>query len=257
MINLLRKKKYSNKTQNILILGATSSIARACAAEFAQSKTCLYLASRDTAELHRIATDLTLRYGIQTHYGKFEAGEFATHEAFWQQTLQTMKTIDGVLLAFGSLGDTQLKDHFEHDQQIITTNFTGAVSILNYCADYFTQQKQGFIIGLSSVAGDRGKKSNYIYGAAKAALNIYLQGLRGRLFPHGVKVLTIKLGFIDTAMTFGIPGLFWVAKPHKVAKKIVAALNNNSEVVYLPWFWRYLIWILKCIPEKIFKRLQL
>ena len=115
----------------------------------------------------------------------------------------------------------------------------------------------GFIIALSSVAGDRGRQSNYIYGSAKGGLSVFLQGLRNRLFHSGVRVITIKLGFVDTAMTFGLPNLFLVASPQEVGKKIVKAVNRGRNVVYIPWFWRLIMGIICSIPECVFKRLKL
>lgn len=243
--------------RNILILGATSSIARALAEKFAAHGDNLFLASRDAEELAKIGTDLIIRYQQKVYWKKFNAQEFSTHELFWQEVLQTMQTIDGVVLAFGTLGEATQIGYFPNDHQVITDNFTGAVSILSYGANYFTTQRKGFIIGLSSVAGDRGRQSNYLYGAAKSALTVYLQGLRNRLFPFGIRVITIKLGLVDTAMTFGRPNLFWVAKPSKVANKIMAVLNSSRDVVYLPWFWRYIMAFIKTIPETFFKRLKL
>jgi decaprenylphospho-beta-D-erythro-pentofuranosid-2-ulose 2-reductase len=140
---------------------------------------------------------------------------------------------------------------------VIASNFTGAVSILSYCANYFEPLQRGFIIGISSVAGDRGRQSNYVYGAAKGALSLYLQGLRNRLFAKGVRVITIKPGFVDTAMTFGLPGLFLVATPQSIGERIVAALGKSADIVYLPGFWRYIMLIIKHIPEPIFKRMKL
>lgn len=236
---------------NILILGATSSIARACAAEFAARGDHLFLASRDKDELARIATDLKIRFNCKVNYGEFDAENFASHQIFLHDVLKTMGTIDGVLMATGYLGQTN------ESQKVITRNFSGAISILDICANYFEQQNKGFIIGLSSVAGDRGRRSNYIYGAAKAALNVYLQGLRNRLASTNVKVITIKLGFVDTAMTFGLPKLFLVAKPTYVAQKILLALKYGYDVTYIPWFWWYIMSIIKMIPEGIFKRLKL
>ncbi len=142
-------------------------------------------------------------------------------------------------------------------EKIITSNFTGAVSILGICANYFEPLKRGFIIGISSVAGDRGRQSNYVYGAAKGALSIYLQGLRNRLFPSGVRVVTIKPGFVDTAMTFGLPGLFLVASPQHIGKQIVRTLSKSTDVVYLPGFWRFIMLIIKHVPEVIFKRMKM
>lgn len=235
---------------NILILGATSSIARACAAEFAASGNHLFLASRDSDELARIATDLKVRFNCKVNYGAFDTEDFAAHQNFWHQVLKTMGSVDGALMAAGYMG------HKNESQKIIARNFSGVVSILDIVADYFEQQKKGSIIALSSVAGDRGRRSNYVYGAAKSALNVYLQGLRNRLLPVNVKVTTIKLGFVDTAMTFGLPKLFLVAKPDYVAKKILLAHKHVYDITYIPWFWWGIMLIIKAIPEAIFKRLK-
>jgi short-subunit dehydrogenase len=161
------------------------------------------------------------------------------------------------VLAFGYLGDQQAARDFSAGAKVIASNFTGAVSILGYCANYLEQLHRGFIIGISSVAGDRGRQSNYVYGAAKGALSLYLQGLRNRLHPGGVRVITIKPGFVDTAMTYGLPGLFLVASPQNIGERIVAALGKSADVVYLPWFWRYIMLIIKHVPEAIFKRMKM
>lgn len=236
-------------TQRILILGATSAIARETAALFAMQGHHLYLASRDQDELARIATDLIIRYTIPVFYGLFDAENYSSHQNFWQKVQETLGEIDGVLLAFGYMG---------HDsQKMIASNFTGAVSILNQSLAYFKARKRGFIIGISSVAGDRGRQSNYCYGAAKAAFSTYLQGLRNYLYPFNVRVITIKLGFVDTAMTYGLPHLFLLASPQAVAKKIILAWIKSKDIVYIPWFWHYIMAIICLIPERIFKRLRL
>lgn len=241
----------------ILILGATSSIAKAIAAEFAMSGHDLVLASRDIAELTSIAQDLRVRFNSKVFIISFDVEEFSGHALFWQSVLSAVAIIEGVVVATGYLGNQQAARQFKAAQQIINCNFTGIVSILSLCADYFEQQNSGFLIGLSSVAGDRGRQSNYVYGAAKAGFSIYLQGLRNRLYAANVKVLTVKLGFVDTAMTYGLPGLFAVAQPSYVAKRIVKSLNSSASVIYLPWFWRYIMLIIKTIPENLFKRLSL
>ena len=141
--------------------------------------------------------------------------------------------------------------------RIVSRNLTGAVSVLTYCAEYLRVRGEGCIVGLSSVAGDRGRQSNYAYGAAKAGLSTYLQGLRNRLHPAGVRVTTVKPGFVDTAMTFGMDGLFLVASPEYVGERIARLMETRAKVVYLPWFWRYIMWIIRCIPEFLFKRLKL
>ena len=244
-------------SKSVLILGATSAIARATAAAFAARGAALYLASRDLDELQRIAADLRLRYGVEVHYGLFDAEATVSHAMFMQSVIETMHGISGVVLAFGYLGDQQAAHDFKIGAKIITSNFTGAASILSHCANYFEPMKCGFIIGISSVAGDRGRQSNYVYGAAKGALSLYLQGLRNRLYASGVRVITIKPGFVDTAMTYGLPGLFLVASPQEIGERIVATLNTSADVVYLPWFWRYIMLIIKHIPEPIFKRMKL
>jgi decaprenylphospho-beta-D-erythro-pentofuranosid-2-ulose 2-reductase len=243
--------------ENVLILGATSAIARATATAFAARGDSLYLASRDLDELQRIAADLHIRYGVEVYYGSFDAEASETHDAFFQSVLATMPGLSGVVLAFGYLGDQQAARSFKTGAKIIASNFTGAASILSLCADHFEAQQRGFIVGISSVAGDRGRQSNYVYGSAKGALSLYLQGLRNRLYSSGVRVITIKPGFVDTAMTFGLPGMFLVASPQSVGERIVRVLSKSADVVYLPWFWRYIMLIIRSIPEPVFKRLKL
>ena len=244
-------------SEAVLILGATSAIARATAAAFAARGAALYLASRDRDELERISADLRLRYNVEVRHGVFDAEATETHEAFFQNVIEEMQRLSGVVLAFGYLGDHQAARDFKVGARVIASNFTGAASILSHCANYFERLKSGFIIGISSVAGDRGRQSNYVYGAAKGALSLYLQGLRNRLFASGVRVITVKPGFVDTAMTYGLPGLVLVASPQSVGERIVRTLDKSADVVYLPWFWRYIMLIIQHIPEPIFKRLKL
>jgi len=139
----------------------------------------------------------------------------------------------------------------------LQTNFTTVVSLLTLLANLFERQGRGSIAVISSVAGDRGRQSNYVYGAAKGALTIYLQGLRNRLAKANVHVLTIKPGFVDTPMTRDFKkGLLWVG-PDVIARGIVKAIDKRKDVAYLPFFWRYIMFIIKIIPERIFKRLSL
>lgn len=242
----------------VLILGATSAIARGTAAALAQRGYRLYLAGRDVESLRRDAADLAIRYGVAVHFGAFDAAAHDSHVAFLQRVVDEMGELEGVVLAFGYLGSQQqAAADFHETLTIINRNFVDAVSILNLCTDHLEQRGRGFIAGIASVAGDRGRQSNYTYGAAKGAFALYLQGLRNRLFPAGVQVLTIKPGFVDTAMTFGMPGLFLVASPAYVGARIVAALERGRDVIYVPWFWRWIMLIIRSIPEAIFKRLKL
>lgn len=245
-------------TEPVLILGALSSIARASADAFAAKGHPLYLAGRDTEELARVASDIKVRYGVPCSYGRFDAEAFGEHLPFLQNVVNEMGGLYGVLLAFGELGDqTQATMDFSNAHTIIDRNYTGACSILTHCANYLGKMEKGFIIGISSVAGDRGRQSNYVYGSAKAGLTVFLQGLRNRLFHAGVRVITVKPGFVDTAMTFGKPGLAMVASPQYVGEKIVEALQKSRDDIYLPWFWRYIMLIVRNVPEFIFKRLKL
>lgn len=243
--------------KSVLILGATSAIARATAAAFAAKGYDLYLAGRNMDELNRIAVDLALRHGVNVASGRFIAEDLDSHGRFFTQALVEMGRMEGVVLAFGHLGDQYAARDFGVGAEVILVNFTAAASILSHCASYLELSKQGFIIGISSVAGDRGRQSNYTYGAAKGALSLYLQGLRNRLFASGVRVITVKPGFVDTAMTYGMPRLFLVASPQYIGERIVLALGKSADVIYLPWFWRYIMLIIKSIPEVVFKRLKL
>lgn len=242
----------------VLILGATSSMARAAAASFAKKGHPLYLAGRDTDDLERTATDLRIRYEIEVHTGAFDAEATDSHAEFLQHAVRESDGLDGVLLGFGYLGaQEEAIRNFDEAKRIIDCNFTGACSILTHCADYFEQQGHGFIAAIGSVAGDRGRQSNYVYGAAKGGLALFLQGLRNRLFHSDVSVTTIKPGFVDTAMTFGLPGLFLVATPEYVGDHIVRAVDAGRNTVYIPWFWTGIMGIIKSIPEFIFKKMKL
>jgi decaprenylphospho-beta-D-erythro-pentofuranosid-2-ulose 2-reductase len=238
--------------KSILILGATSSIAKACAEIFASSHYRLFLAGRDLFEIERLAKDLQIRFKLQVDYAYFDITAFNTHLCFFEKVLAKMGNVQGVVMAVGSLSKKC------SPTEIIATNFSGPVSILELCTNYLAEQKEGFIVGLSSVAGDRGRQSNYIYGASKSALTTYLQGLRAYLHPFGVHVLTVKLGLIDTKMTFGgnYP-LFLAANPTKTGLKIINALNKRKESVYIPKIWRIIMLTIRLIPEKIFKHLKI
>lgn len=242
----------------VLVLGPTSAIARATAGELADAGHDLYLAGRDLEEIARLAADLHIRHGVRVAHERFDAAAVADHAAFLDEVLAHCGRLDGVLLAFGELGDQQqAQNDRERALELIASNYTGAVSILTLCANHLEQQTRGFIIALSSVAGDRGRQSNYVYGSAKGGLSVFLQGLRNRLYPAGVRVITVKPGFVDTAMTFGMEGLFLVASPQDVARRIRRVLAGRGDVVYAPWFWRYIMLVIRAVPERMFKRLKL
>lgn len=248
---------HHSNNHAVLVLGGTSSIGRAIAAGLAKKGHPIYLASRDETDLKRFAADLEVRYRVDVKYGIFDAEDFRGHKLFLEQVVHDMDGLYGVVAAFGTLGDQSkaLRD-FTETQKIFNLNLIGACSILTHCANYLEKKKEGFIIGISSIAGERGKQSNYIYGASKAGFTVFLEGLRNRLYPSHVHVMTVKPGFIDTAMNFGKQGLFGVVSPQYLGEKVVKSLSRKSNEIYVPWFWRSIMWSMSCIPENIFKKLK-
>lgn len=242
---------------NMLILGANSEIALACAHLFAQKEGAnLYLASRNEKTLEKKARDIELRYQVRATPLVFDALDYASHAAFYQQLDPKP---DVVLLAFGTLPDQKAAERsFEQAKLALDSNFTGAMSILEIVAADFETRGRGCIIGLSSPAGLRGRKSNYLYGAAKAALFTYLSGLRHRLYPANARVLTVFPGFTRTKMTEGmdLPARL-TADPAEVAADIYAAYRKGKDVVYSKWIWRWIMCVIRSIPEFLFKKTNL
>jgi short-subunit dehydrogenase len=166
--------------------------------------------------------------------------------------------MDVVLIAHGTLPDQKACEaSFEHTRREFETNALSVMSLLTHVANYFEREKRGTIAVIASVAGDRGRQSNYVYGTAKGAVSLFMQGLRNRLAPAGVHVLTIKPGFVDTPMTSEFKkGLLW-AQPDRVARDIQRAIEKKKDIAYVPPFWRYIMWVIGAIPEFVFKRLRL
>ena len=243
--------------QKILILGATSPIARALALKFACDGAILYLASRDANEARRVADDIGVRAGVAALSGTFDASDFAAHDEFIRHAANELGGLDGVVVCFGTLGDEDAAQA-DPDAAIATLhqNFTGAVSLITLAARHLEQQRSGFIIVIGSVAGERGRARNYVYGSAKGALALFAQGLRGRLAKSNVHVMTVKLGTVDTRMTWGREGALLTIPPAKAADLIYAAYRKRAEVVYVPSFWRFIMGAIRLIPESRFKRVS-
>jgi short-subunit dehydrogenase len=240
-----------------MILGATSSIARAVADQLAREGHPLYLAGRDLPELWRVASDLQIRHGVEVNVGVFDADDPSLHAAFIENAIVRTKGLGGAVVAFGHLGDqTETEQTPQLAQATIMRNFSAAVSVLLHIANHLEESRTGFIVAISSVAGDRGRYTNYIYGSAKAGLSTFMQGLRSRLQKVGIPVLTVKPGFVDTAMTFGKEGMRKVATPELVGKRIVQAIKQRKDVVYVPGMWRWIMLVIKLVPEKMFKKLK-
>jgi short-subunit dehydrogenase len=245
--------------QAICIIGATSGIAEAIAHELASRRCSLVLAGRARDKLDRLAADLRVRHRIDVATVLFDALRFDEHQSVWDQCEKSFESgLDGVIVCHGYLGSQHLAEQdLVETQRIIDANFTSCASMLNLAAAYFERRERGFLAAISSVAGDRGRQSNFVYGASKAALNAYLQGLRNRLHRHGVHVLTIKPGFVDTPMLDGQVRSRLVASPQRVARDICRAIQRRRNVIYTPWFWRPIMFVIRMIPEPIFKRMKL
>jgi len=244
--------------KNILIIGATSGIARAIAHEYAKQKQPLILAGRDRGEMERLASDIRIRHRVPVCVKIFHAEAYDEHAGFFASCLEEPGGLGGMILAYGYMQDQlSAQADFRVARQMIEVNFTSCVSILETAARYFEQEQNGFMAVISSVAGDRGRQSNYIYGSSKGALSVYLQGLRSRMFRSGVHVATIKPGFVDTQMTYGLNGMFLVAKPEDVARRVCLAIEKGQEIVYVPGFWAFIMLVIKAMPERVFKRLKL
>ena len=246
-----------NPTDAILLLGATSGIMRALAEELTASGRPLVLAGRDSEELEKMKADLRIRFGTSVETLELDVSESRT-AASALRALISGKGIEGAVAGIGYLGDQSLAEiDDEQARVILETNFVGPALLIGVLAQHFEQQRRGFICVLSSVAGDRGRQSNYFYGSAKAGLNAYLQGLRNRLHHAGVAVITVKPGFVDTGMTWGLPGMFLVASPRKVSRRIARAIERRENEVYVPGFWRWIMMAIRLIPEPLFKRMRL
>ena len=250
-----------NSSEAYLIVGATSGIAKAVNHVFAARGCRLVLAVRDIAELERLTADLRVRYHAQVEGVPFDALDFAaTGDFVTRCTTVFADGLHGVLLCHGYMVDQRLaQSNPAEARRTIDVNYTSPVLLLEQLAEYFTQRRSGVMAVISSVAGDRGRQSNYIYGSSKAALSAYLQGLRNRLYPQRVHVLTIKPGFVATPMTDGLvnPKSPLVASPEKVARDIDRAIRRRRNVLYTPWFWRPIMCIIRSLPEPLFKRLKL
>lgn len=240
----------------ILIIGAKSDIAKAVAREYAKNGYDLYLAARNINELEEFANDITVRTQRTVTTVELDILNYDSHQSFYDELDE--KPL-GVISAVGYLGDQEkAKNNFGEAKLIIDTNYTGVVSLLNIVANNFEHRRSGFIVGISSVAGDRGRKSNYPYGSAKAALTAYLSGLRNRLFDAQVHVMTVKPGFVATKMTEGmdLPEKL-TAQPEEVAEDIYRAQQKNKNVLYTKWIWRWVMLIIKVIPEWKFKGMSI
>ena len=245
--------------RKILIIGATSAIAEAAARIFATRGDALFLVARNAEHLRAVVADLNIRGAARADSATLDVTDFAAHDAVIEKAERDLGGIDIALIAHGTLSDqAQCEQSVDVMRREFDINALSTLALLTALANRMEARRSGTLAVISSVAGDRGRQSNYVYGAAKAAVSTFLGGLRQRLAKSGVTVLTIKPGFVDTPMTAGIAnkGALW-AQPDRVAAGIVQAIDRRRNIVYLPWFWRWIMLVIRHIPEPLFKRLKL
>ena len=245
--------------KRILVIGATSASATACCRLWAEQGHEFFLVARDAEKLQQTAQDLEARGAKSVNSFTMDVLDTPQHALMLQQCISTHRQIDIALVAHGTLPDqAACEQDAELALQEFSINGSSVISLLSLLAEQFTLQRCGSLAVISSVAGDRGRPSNYLYGSAKAAVSAFCEGLHARLFKIGVHVITIKPGFVDTPMTQGLtlPKVL-VVPPEYVAKQIVSAINNKKAVLYTPRFWALIMLIIRSIPNFIFKRLNL
>lgn len=245
--------------KNILIVGANSAIASACARLWSSEPANFFLVARNNDKLEQVAADLRARGASQVATYNLDMNDLAAHELMLAESFKQLGRVDICLIAHGTLPDQSV---CEQDVDLALREFSSnglsVIALLTRLANRMGHQRTGTIAVISSVASDRGRPSNYLYGTAKAAVTTFCEGLRARLFKVGVHVLTIKPGFVDTPMTQGLPlPQALVATPERVAGDIVRAVEKKKNSIYTPAFWAVIMLIIRSIPTFVFKRLSL
>jgi len=250
-------KRRERTLTDVLVVGATSAIGSEVARSFARSGARLFLVARNAERLAAVSEDLRVLGAGRVETAVLDVTHMDRHAAVLQSAIEALGDLDVALVAHGVLPDqSRCEASVEETLRALEVNCTSTVALLTLLANYFEQRRGGCIAVITSVAGDRGRRSNYVYGTAKAALNTFLEGLRARLQPAGVSVLTVKPGFVDTPMTAGLPRNPFYADPRRVGEDIYRAMLAGRDVVYVPWFWRPIMAAVRAIPVRIFKRIS-
>ena len=248
----------SFKDKNIVILGASSAIAQAVARRIALENANLFLLARNQEKLETIASDLKGRGAKEVNFEARDLAQSESHDQVIKSIYEKMTSVDVVFLAYGVLDDQlESQNNFDTFKTNFNINMLSAVSWLHRFAEKMIDNKSGTLAVITSVAGDRGRQSNYAYGCAKGALSIFLSGLRHRLKPKNVHVLDIRPGFVDTPMTADVEKGPLFASPDQVAAPIMKAIRKKSDVVYTPWFWYFIMLIVRNLPNAIFHKTKL
>jgi short-subunit dehydrogenase len=243
-------------TKKILVLGATSGIAEAVCRIWAAQGAQLFLVARNPDKLAAVAADLKTRGAAYVGTAVADLDDTDKHAELLSHAINSLTGMDVALLAYGILGDqSRAEQDFHHAANILHTNFVAPVSLLTWLSNYCVQRRSGVLAVISSVAGDRGRKSNYLYGSSKAGLTAFLAGLRNRIDREGVTVMTIKPGPVDTPMTAHMA--VKKADVNKVAEAIVKAIDKRVDTLYVPFQWAPIMWVVRHIPERFFKKLNL
>ena len=238
-----------------LILGGSSAMARALARAVAAQGAAVIPAGRDRGDLEALATDCRLRGAREAEALTFDARDPSGFDAIRQRMTQAKGPLNIAVFTGSMPPQPEIDDDPSLIDGVIKDSFTGPAQLITLLAPH-VELTQGTVVGVGSVAGDRGRIGNYVYGSAKAGFHTYMSGLRNRLTRTGAHAVTVKPGFVDTAMTWGLDGMFLVASPDAVAQDILKAVKHRKNVVYTPFFWRYIMLIICSIPERIFKKLS-
>ena len=241
----------------VLIVGGTSAIAAETAKAFASEGAHLFLTGRNTAKLEAVAEDLRVRGAARVTTGSLDVADIASHRPVIEAAIAALEGLDVALVAHGTLpNQARCQERVEDTLEALHVNLTATIALLTLLANELESRRSGCLAVITSVAGDRGRQTNYVYGTAKGAVGIFLQGLRGRLLRSNVAVLTIKPGFVDTPMTAAVRKNLLFADAGRVGRGIHRAITRRKDVVYLPWFWRPIMGLIGRLPETVYKRLH-
>jgi decaprenylphospho-beta-D-erythro-pentofuranosid-2-ulose 2-reductase len=245
--------------KKILIIGATSAMARACARLWAKEGVTFFLVARDATKLQQTADDLSVLGASAVYTKTLDVNDLSAHKEMLDECFAKLEAVEVALIAHGTLPDQQVcQSKIDVALKEFSTNGTSTIALLSELGNRFENQHFGTIAVITSVAGDRGRPSNYLYGSAKAAVSAFCEGLRARLFKSGVHLVDIKPGFVDTPMTQGLslPKLL-LATPETIARYIDKSIKKKKDVVYAPWFWFWIMFLIKRVPQFVFKRKEL
>jgi short-subunit dehydrogenase len=241
----------------ILIVGATSAIARETARLYAASGEELFLVGRDPERLQEMVDDLQIRGAPLVGHLALDLSKTGQHRKAINAAVSLLGGIDLALICHGTLPDQQAcETSFKLTEEAIQINGLSVISLCTLLAEKMRERGSGTLAVITSVAGDRGRQPNFVYGSAKAMVSAYLQGLRGSLLADGVHVLEIRPGLVDSPMTSHLPKGPLFAQPETVANATLRAVRWRRNIIYSPGYWRLIMWVVRLIPEALFKRLK-